>query len=96
MKMAEYMEKHIGEKFIGMISSVTSFGMFVELDNLIEGLVAFRDMDDFYHFDEERMTLTGEKNHVKYSIGDRVEVKVLRASKDEKTIDFQVIKKVEV
>ena len=42
------------------------------------------------------MTLTGEKNHVKYSIGDRVEVKVLRASKDEKTIDFQVIKKVEV
>lgn len=96
MKMAEYMEKHIGEKYIGMISSVTSFGMFVELDNLIEGLVAFRDMDDFYHFDEERMTLTGEKNHVKYSIGDRVEVKVLRASKDEKTIDFQVIKKVEV
>ena len=59
MKMAEYMEDHIGEEFEGMISSVTSFGMFVELDNLIEGLVPIRDMKDFFHFDEERMTLTG-------------------------------------
>ena len=94
MKMAEYMEQHIGETFEGMISSVTSFGMFVELDNLIEGLVSFKDMDDFYHYDEERMTLTGEKNHVKYSIGDKVMVKVIRASKEEKTIDFEVVKKV--
>ena len=61
MKMAEYMESHIGEEFEGMISSVMSFGMFVELDNLIEGLVPIRDMDDFFHYDEERMTLTGEK-----------------------------------
>ena len=94
MKMAEYMEKHIGETFEGMISSITSFGMFVELDNLIEGLVSFKDMDDFYHFDEEHLTLTGEKTHTKYSIGERVIVKVLRASKEEKTIDFEVKKKV--
>ena len=95
MKMAEYMEQHIGEHFVGMISSVTSFGMFVELDNLIEGLVPIRDMNDFFHFDEEHMTLTGEKTHVKYRIGDKVEIKVVKASKEEKTIDFEVVKKIE-
>ena len=95
MKMAEYMEQHIGEHFVGMISSVTSFGMFVELDNLVEGLVPLRDMNDFFHFDEEHMTLTGEKTHIKYRIGDKVEIKVVKASKEEKTIDFEVIKKIE-
>lgn len=95
MKMAEYMEKHIGEEFEGMISSVTSFGMFVELDNLIEGLVPLREMKDFFHFDEEHMTLTGERSHVKYSIGERILIKVVRASKEDKTIDFEVIRKVE-
>ena len=94
MKMAEYMESHIGEEFDGMISSVTSFGMFVELDNLVEGLVPLRDMPDFFVYDEERMTLTGEKSHVKYTIGERVRVKVVRASKEDKTIDFEIVKKV--
>ncbi len=94
MKMAEYMEGHIGEEYEGMISSVMSFGMFVELDNLIEGLVPIKDMPDFFHYDEDRMTLTGERTHVKYSIGDRVKVKVVRASKEEKTIDFAVVEKV--
>ena len=94
MKMAEYMESHIGEEFEGMISSVTSFGMFVELDNLVEGLVPLRDMPDFFVYDEERMTLTGEKSHVKYTIGERVLVKVVRASKEDKTIDFEIVKKV--
>lgn len=94
MKMAEYMESHIGEEFEGMISSVTSFGMFVELDNLVEGLVPLRDMPDFFVYDEERMTLTGEKSHVKYSIGERVLVKIVRASKEDKTIDFEIVKKV--
>ena len=93
MKMAEYMESHIGEEFEGMISSVTSFGMFVELDNLIEGLVPLRDMKDFFHYDEERMTLTGERSNVKYTIGEKVIVKVVRASKEEKTIDFEVVRK---
>ena len=93
MKMAEYMEKHIGEEFEGMISSITSFGMFVELDNLIEGLVPLRDMNDFFHFDEEHLCLVGEKSHVKYSIGEKVVVKVVRASKEEKTIDFEVVRK---
>ena len=94
MKMAEYMEKHIGEEFEGMISSVTSFGMFVELPNLIEGLVPIKDMPDFFHYDEERMTLTGERSHIKYSIGDKVVVKVVRASKLDQIIDFEVVRKV--
>ena len=93
MKMAEYMEEHIGEQFEGMISSVTSFGIFVELDNLVEGLVPIRDMPDFFHYDEERMTLTGERSHIKYTIGERLLVKVVRASKEEKTIDFEIVKK---
>ena len=91
MKMAEYMEDHVGEEFEGMISSVTNFGMFVELDNLIEGLVPIKDMKGFYHFDENTMTLTSEK--IKYSLGERLLVKVVRASKEEKIIDFEIIKK---
>ena len=86
MKMAEYMESHIGEEFEGMISSVMSFGMFVELDNLVEGLVPVRLMDDYFTFDEERMTLVGEKSHIKYTIGERVLIKVVAASKEAKTI----------
>ncbi|MGN0973984.1 MAG: ribonuclease R [Bacilli bacterium] len=93
MKMAEYMEEHIGEEFEGMISSVLGFGMFVELDNLIEGLVPIKDMKGFCHYDEERMTLTGKKNHIVYRIGDRVLVKVVRANKEESAIDFEIIKK---
>ena len=95
MKMAQYMENHIGEEFEGMISSITNFGMFVELDNLIEGLVPLRDMNDFFHFDEEHMMLIGEKSHIKYTIGERIVVRVVKASKEEKTIDFEVVKKVE-
>ena len=93
MKMAEYMESHIGEEYEGMISSVMSFGMFVELDNLVEGLVPVRLMDDYFIFDEMRMTLVGEKSKVKYTIGERVLIKVVDASKEAKTIDFKVIKK---
>lgn len=94
MKMAQYMEGHIGEEFEGMISSVMSFGMFVELDNLIEGLVSIKDMKGFFNYDEDRMTLTNEKSHLKYTIGERIKVRVIRASKEAKTIDFEIVKKV--
>ena len=95
MKMAEYMENHIGEEYEGMISSVTSFGMFVELDNLVEGLVPIRDMKDFFHFDEDHLCLVGEKSKIRYTIGERVLVKVVRASKADKTIDFEIVRKVD-
>ena len=95
MKMAEYMEDHIGEEYEGMISSVTSFGMFVELDNLIEGLVPIRDLKEFFHYDEKNMCVVGEKTKTRYGLGDRVLIKVVRASKEEQTIDFEIIKKIE-
>ncbi|MBR6113467.1 MAG: ribonuclease R [Bacilli bacterium] len=95
MKMAEYMEDHIGETFEGMISGVTNFGIFVELDNLVEGLCRYQDLDEFYHFDEKNMLAEGEKSKNKYRMGDRVLIKVIRASHDEQTIDFEIIKKIE-
>ena len=93
MKMAEYMEKHVGETFIGMISTVTNFGMFVQLDNLIEGLVKINELNGFYNYQEESQMLIDEKTHNMYRLGDKVEVKVVRASKEEKTIDFEIIRK---
>lgn len=94
MKMAEYMEDHIGEEFQGMISSVLNFGMFIELPNMVEGLVPIASMDDFYHYDEATLSLTGEKTKKKYSIGEEVIVRVVRASKEEKQIDFEIVRKV--
>ena len=94
MKMAEYMENHIGEEYDGMISSVMSFGMFVQLDNLIEGLVPLRLLDDYFIYDEEKMTLTGERSNIRYTIGEKVRIKVVAANKQAKTIDFKIVKKI--
>ena len=93
MKMAEYMENHIGEEFEGMISSVTNFGMFIELDNLIEGLVHISELDGYYNYDEASQSLINEKNNNRYTIGERVLIKVTAASKEERTIDFAIVKK---
>ena len=90
-KMAEYMEDHIGERFEGTISSVTNFGMFVRLPNLIEGLVSMRDMnDDYYVYDEDNMCLIGRSKHKKYKLGSKVTVKCINASKEAKQVDFIV------
>jgi len=94
MKMAEYMEDHIGEEFQGMISSVLNFGMFIQLPNMIEGLVPIASMDDYYHYDELTLSLIGEKTKKKYTIGEEVIVKVVKASKQEKIIDFEIVRKV--
>lgn len=92
MKMAEYMEGHIGEEFEGMISSVMNFGMFVSLPNLIEGLVRLDSLkDDYYTFDETTFTIRGNKNKRGYRLGDIVKVKVVAASKEKRTIDFEVV-----
>ena len=89
MKKAEYMEKHIGEKFEGVISGVMSFGIFVELPNLIEGLVRVEDMKgDYYTYDETTFSLIGKKNKRGYRLGDYIKVVVKSASKEKHTIDF--------
>ena len=94
MKKAEYMMDHIGEKYTGMISGITSFGMFIELPNLIEGLIKIDSLtDDVYTFDESTITLKGKKNKRGYRLGDNVDVVVVAANKEAKTIDFQIDKK---
>ncbi len=91
MKMAEYMMDHIGEKYEGMITTVTNFGMFVELPNLVEGLVRIDDLtDDTYIFDEETFSLRGVNNKRGYRLGDKVKVVVKAANKEAKTIDFLI------
>ena len=93
MKMAEYMEKHIGEEFKGIITGVMSFGFFVQLPNMIEGLVKIEDLnDDYYTYDESTFALIGNKNKRGYRLGDEVEVIVKAASKEAHTIDF-ILKK---
>lgn len=89
MKMAEYMMDHIGEQFKGMVSSITSFGMFIELPNLIEGLIKMEELkDDYYTFDESTISLIGKKNKRGYRLGDEMEVIVSGANKEARTIDF--------
>ena len=89
MKMAEYMENHIGEEFEGMISGVMSFGMFVQLPNMIEGLVRVDDIKgDYYTYDESTQSLVGNNNKRGYRLGDNVTVIVKAASKENHTIDF--------
>lgn len=89
LKKAEYMENHIGEEFEGVISSVTPFGFFVELDNTIEGLVRIENIeDDYYYYDEKNLALVGEHKHREFRIGDIVKVTVAAASKETRQIDF--------
>ena len=93
MKMAEYMEKHIGEEFKGIITGVMSFGFFVQLPNMIEGLVRIEDLkDDYYTYDESTFSLIGNKNKRGYRLGDNVEVVVKSASKEAHTVDFTLKK----
>ena len=93
MKKAEYMQDHIGEEFDGIISSVTPFGMFIELPNLIEGLVRLDDMtDDYYIYNEDTFSLVGKNNKRGYRLGDKIKVVVKAANKEAKTIDF-IVKK---
>lgn len=92
LKKAEYMLDKIGEEFEGMISSVTSFGMFVELENTVEGLIRLSDItDDYYHFDEMHMVLIGQRTSKVYRIGDEVRVRVARVNLDERNIDFELV-----
>jgi len=94
MKMAEYMMDHIGEEYDGIVNTVTNFGMFIELDNLVEGLVRLDDLtDDYYVYDEETFSLRGRNNKRGYRLGDRLRVKVKAASKEAKTIDFALVQK---
>lgn len=91
LKKAQYMAERIREEYDGIVSSVTSFGMFVQLENTIEGLVHFSNMeDDFYFFDEENYMIVGERTKRTYRLGDEVRIKVIGADIGKKNIDFAI------
>lgn len=91
LKKAEYMLDKIGDVFKGVISSVTSFGLFVELENTVEGLVHVSYLtDDYYHFDEKSYSLIGEMTRKIYRIGQEVNVRVINVNLEERVVDFEI------
>ncbi len=92
LKKVEYMENKIGQIFEGTISGVMSWGIYVELENTIEGLVHISTMnDDYYHFVEQQFKYVGETTGKTYSLGDKVQVRVTKIDKTSRTIDFYII-----
>ena len=92
MKMAEYMESHIGEEYHGVISGVTDFGFFVELDNTVEGLVRLDSLGgDYYVYNKELNAILGKNSKKMYMYGDSVIVKVIKASKETAQVDFELV-----
>lgn len=92
LKKAEFMMKHVGETFEGVVSGVMNFGMFVELPNTIEGLVHVSNMtDDHYNFNERAMAMLGERTGTMFRIGDKVEIEVIGVNLEERLIDFKVV-----
>lgn len=92
MKKAEYMADHVGEEFDAVVSSVTKFGMFVELPNTVEGLIHISEInDDYYVFVEKQMALVGRKTKQTYRIGQPIKVKLVNVNAEQKEIDFKLL-----
>ena len=92
IKKAEYMESKIGEEYDGIISSITSFGIFVELENTVEGLVRYERLgDEYFIYNDELKQAIGERTNKVYKIGDRVKIRVADANKELKRIDFEIL-----
>jgi len=93
MRVAEYMEEHIGEVYDGVISGLTDFGVFVELDNLVEGLIRYEDMtDDHYTYEPSLYATIGQRSKKRYMLGDSITIKVKGASKEKHEVDFEIYK----
>ncbi|RWZ54953.1 ribonuclease R [Halobacillus fulvus] len=91
LKKAEFMQDKVGEQFDGVISSITSFGMFVELPNTVEGLVHVSTLtDDYYHFQEKQFAMIGERTGNVFRIGDEVTIRVTNVNLDERVVDFEI------
>lgn len=94
LKKAEYMEQHIGEVFAGVISSITKWGMYVELENTVEGLIHVTNMHgDHYDYYEDRFEMIGEHTRRSYKLGQKVYVRVLDTDRLQRTIDFELVNK---
>ena len=96
IKKAEYMSKKIGEQYEGIISGVTQFGVFVELENTVEGLIRFENLgDEYYEYDADHRILIGERSKETFKIGDKINIEVIDANKQEKRISFKRIPELE-
>ena len=96
IKKAEYMSKKIGEQYEGIISGVTQFGVFVELENTVEGLIRFENLgDEYYEYDADHKILIGERTKETFKIGDKINIEVIDANKQEKRISFKRIPRLE-
>ncbi|SFX21670.1 ribonuclease R [Thermoactinomyces sp. DSM 45891] len=92
LKMAEYMKEHVGEEFEGVISSITNFGIFVELPNTVEGLIHVSNLtDDYYNFHERAYLLIGERTKHIFRMGDPIKIRVSGASLEERKVDFELV-----
>ena len=92
VKKAEFMEDKIGFEYEGIVSSVTGFGMFVELESTVEGIVRFENMgDEYFRYDETNKKLIGERSKFVYKIGDKVKVRVIEANKQLRKVAFEII-----
>lgn len=92
IKKAEYMESRIGEEYEGIVSSITPFGMFVELPNTVEGLIRFENLgNEYFIYDEEKKRLIGEHSNTVYKIGDKVNIRVISANKMLRQVDFELV-----
>ncbi len=95
IKKAEYMSKKIGEQYEGIISGVTQFGVFVELENTVEGLIRFENLgDEYYEYDADHKILIGERTKETFKIGDKINIEVIDANKQEKRISFKRIQEI--
>ena len=97
MKMAEYMEEHVGEEFEGVISGVQEFGVYIELPNTVEGLAKIENMPlgGGYHYVQNQLSLVNKNPKYKFMFGDSVKVKCIRADKETGQIDFQLLEKIQ-
>ncbi|SDC27728.1 RNAse R [Pelagirhabdus alkalitolerans] len=92
LKKAEYMQDKVGEEFDGVISSVTGFGIFVELENTVEGLVHVSELtDDYYKFDEKSHAMIGERTAQVFRMGDAITIRVSGVNLEEQAVDFEVV-----
>lgn len=92
IKKAEYMQNKIGKEYEGIVSGITAFGMFVELENTVEGLIKFEDLgNEYFIYNDENKTLIGENSKKVYKIGDKIKIKVIYANKQLRRINFKAI-----
>ncbi len=92
IKKAEYMQNKIGKEYEGIVSGITAFGMFVELENTVEGLIKFEDLgNEYFIYNDENKTLIGENSKKIYKIGDKIKIKVIYANKQLRRINFKAI-----